>query len=77
MLQRGDPPALQSADSARRRQNSRQARAASALADVAPPVAATACTRVPPPPAQLGIVMEWLGQPAKMQYQLVEATAAR
>ena len=26
---------------------------------------------------QLGIVHEWLGRPEKMQYQVVEATAAR
>lgn len=28
-------------------------------------------------PLQLGVVHEWLGRPEKMQYQLVEATAAR
>lgn len=29
------------------------------------------------PKLQLGVVHEWLGRPEKMQYQLVESTAAR
>jgi hypothetical protein len=47
------------------------------------PLAALCSLTLPPacPPAcpllQLGIVHEWLGRPEKMQYQVVEATAAR
>lgn len=60
------------------------AMAAAEPADGPAPPAARPLTAHPIPlhcapclPVQLGVVMEWLGQPAKMQYQLVEATAAR